>query len=130
VIRVANGIKATSSQTRIWGVEKFSTCPGKKTDPEARARGEIKFLDADPVTFRMGLLMIDNIALASVSAEIVSQIYRRLLVSLSNGRIGYISDDASYDNPTYQVAGSPLKRGCGESTIVDGFLEMMRNSKD
>jgi neutral ceramidase len=140
VIRVANGIKTTSSQTRIWGAEKFVTCPGKKTDPEARARGEIKFLDANPVTFRMGLLMIDNIALTAVSAEIVAKIYQRLrkespftntiLVSLANGRIGYISDDATYDNPTYQVAGSPLKRGCGESTIVDGFLELMQNSTD
>jgi hypothetical protein len=31
------------------------------------------------------------------------------------------------DNPTRQeVAGSPLKRGCGEPSIVNGFLEMMQ----
>jgi neutral ceramidase len=136
VIRVADNIKAMNSQTRIWGAEKVVTCPGKRTDPEARARGEVNFLDAEPVTFRLGLLMIDRIALAAVSAEVVTKIYQRLrkespfantiLVTLSNGRIGYISDDASYDNPTYQVTGSPLKRGCGETTIVNGFLEMMQ----
>jgi neutral ceramidase len=136
VIRVADGIKTTDTAVRIWGAEKMVTCPGKKTDPEARARGEVKFLDADPVNFRLGLLMVDRIAFTAVSAEVVTKVYQRLrkespfsntiMVTLSNGRIGYIPDDAAYDNPTFEVNGAPLKKGCGESTIVNGFLELMQ----
>jgi neutral ceramidase len=136
VIRVADGIKTTNTPVRIWGAETIVTCAGKKTDPEARARGEVKFLDADPVNFRLGQLMVDRIAFTAVSAEVVTKIYQRLrkessfsntiMVTLSNGRIGYIADDAAYDNPTFEVNGSPLKKGCGESTIVTGFLELMR----
>jgi neutral ceramidase len=80
--------------------------------------------------------MVDRIAFTAVSAEVVTKIYQRLrkespfsntiMVTLSNGRIGYIPDDAAYDNPTFEVNGSPLKKGCGESTIVNGLLELMQ----
>jgi neutral ceramidase len=135
VVRVADNIKATSARPRILGAEKVVTCPGQKTAQEVSARGEVKFLNADPVSFRLGLLMVDRIALTSVSAEVVAQIYQRLrkessftntiMVTLVDGRIGYIADDASYANPTFEVINSPLKSGCGESTIVNGLLEMM-----
>jgi len=135
VVRVAENIKQTSPQARIWAAEKIVTCPGQKRDPEARKRGEVKFLDSDPVSFRLGLLMINRIALAVVSGEVVTNIYWRLrrespftdtiLVTLANGRIGYINDDAAYDRGDLEVAGTPLKRGCAEQSIVSGFLELM-----
>jgi hypothetical protein len=135
IVRVADNIKTAIPQGKISGTERVVTCPGKKNDPEARARGEIKFLDADPVSFRLVLLMIDRIALAAVPGEVGTRIYQRLrkesplnqtiMVTLSNGRIGYIPDDAAYDNPTFEVNGSPLKKGCGESSIISAFLEMI-----
>jgi len=48
------------------------------------------------------------------------------MITLANGRIGYIPEDASYANPTFEVYASPLKKGCGESTIVNGLMDMMK----
>jgi hypothetical protein len=93
-------------------------------------------VDADPVSFRVGALMIDKVAFIEVSAEVVSKIYQDLrkqspyantiMVTLANGRIGYIPDDASYDVWTREAVASPLKKGCGESTIVNGLLDLLR----
>lgn len=136
VFRVAEGIKTTSAQARIYGAEKTVNCPGQKLDQEARKRDEYVYQDADPIKFRLGLLMINDIALAAVSGEVVTNIYWHLkkdspyantiMVTLANGRVGYIVDDAAYDTPNFEVLGNSLKRGCAEQSIVNGFLEMMQ----
>lgn len=133
VVRVADSSKNPVSEPRIWGMEKTVTCPGQKLIENGQDR---KIVDADPVNFRLSVLMIDRIAITSVSAEVVTNIYQHLhkespftntmMITIANGRIGYIPQDASYANPTFEVFGSPLKKGCGESTIVNGLLGMMR----
>jgi hypothetical protein len=138
-IRVADAIKDTNAQIRLWGTEKTVSCPGQKVVPNGPRGGPgspRKILDADPVSFRLSLLMVDQIAITSVSSEAVTNIYQRLrraspfpntlMITLANGRIGYIPEDASYANPTFEVYASPLKRGCGESTIVSGLVNMMK----
>ena len=135
VVRVANGIKTTSAQVRLYAAEKTVSCPGQKLDPEARKRGENVLLDADPVKFRLGLLMINDIALATVSGEVYTNIYWHLkkdspftntiMVTLGNGRIGYILDDAAYETSYRESVGNAMKKGCAENTIVNGILEMM-----
>jgi hypothetical protein len=97
---------------------------------------DVKSVDAAPVSFRLGALMIDKVALTEVSGEVVSKIYQDLrkqspypntvMLTLANGRVGYIPDDASYDIWTHEAIDSPLKRGCGQSTIVNGLLELLR----
>ena len=47
------------------------------------------------------------------------------MMTLGNGRIGYILDDASYDTAYRESVGNAMKRGCAEQSIVDGILEMM-----
>lgn len=140
VIRVADIMKDTSAKVKLWGTEKTATCPGQKAVGNGPGGGpmgdERKILDADPVNFRLSLLMIDQTAIASISSEVVTNIYQRLrrespfpntiLITLANGRIGYIPEDASYANPTFEVYASPLKKGCGESTIVNGLVDMMK----
>ena len=86
---------------------------------------------------RLGALVIGNIALASVNAELYSPIARRLkersplsntvMVTLANGRAGsgYIPDDASYGHYTFQVNGSRLQPGCAESAIANGLAGMI-----
>ena len=96
---------------------------------------DAKPVDASPVSFRLGVLMVDKLALTEVSAEVVSKIYQDLrkqspyansiMITLANGRIGYIPDDQSFDVWTREAVASPLKRGCGESTIVNGLLELL-----
>jgi hypothetical protein len=44
---------------------------------------------------------------------------------LNNGRVSYIIDDAGYDAPIFENRSSSLKPGCGETTIVNGFTEMI-----
>lgn len=135
-IEAADRSKDVMTTASIWSKAKDTVCPGQRFDREAYARGEVKFLDADPQTVHMDLLMINNIALAGVAAEVVTNIYWHLkkdsplantiLVSLTNGRLTYMPDDAAYDTPIFEVRSSSLKRGCGEGAIVNGFTDMMK----
>jgi hypothetical protein len=137
VVRVADSTKAASSQVRLWSAEKTVTCPGQRVlgGGNGQPQTDIKAVDAPPVNFRLGVLMIDKIAIAEVSAEVVGKIGKELregspyadtiLLTLANGRVGYIPDDQSYDIWTQEAVGSPLKKGCGESTIVNGLLDLI-----
>ncbi len=132
-IRASNSASFVTT-ARIWSEEKLSYCPGRQRDPQAPA-DVIRFIDADPRPMRLGLLMLNNIALAGFAGEVVTNIYTHLrqksplmntiLVTMSNGRVSYIVDDAGYDTLTFENRASSLKPGCGEKTIVDGFSGMI-----
>ena len=134
-IRAANSIGNMSPSASIWSMSKDVTCPGQRLDRDAYQRGEFKFLDIEPQNLHMDLLMINQIALAGIAAEVVTNIYYHLrqespllntiLVSLTNGRLTYIPDDAAYDAPIFEVRASSLKRGCGEKAIVNSFVDMI-----
>jgi hypothetical protein len=134
-IRAAAGIRNMSSAASIWSSSRDVPCPDHRLDQQAYQRGEFKFSDIEPQKLHMDLLVINQIALAGVAAEIVTNIYDHLkresplsntiLVSLNNGRLTYIPDDAAYDAPTFEVPASSLKRGCAEGAIVNGFVEMI-----
>jgi hypothetical protein len=76
---------------------------------------------------------VNDIALADVSGEVVTNIYWHLkkasllantiLISIVNDRIGYVPDNATYDRPIFAVNGSPMARGCVENGIVSGIVE-------
>lgn len=135
VVRVAGGIQRMNGDARITAAVTTLTCPGRRADPEARQRGEVKFIDANPVTMKLGLLRINDIAFTTISGEVVTNIYWHLkkespltntiMVTLANGRVGYIVDDDAYDRGDLDMQGSPLKRGCAENGIVNGFLDLM-----
>jgi hypothetical protein len=134
VIRVA---EATTAQPRgrIRGVQKVVTCPGKRTVQRPGPNSEYKIEDADPVSIRLSLLVINDIALAGVSGEVLTNIGSRLkresafnrtvMVTHCNGSSGYIPDDAAYEQVSYEIITTRVKRGCAENAIVNGFLEMM-----
>ncbi len=134
-VRVASRIRTTPDAV-IHAGQRVVTCPGRRLPPGPRAPGEFKFVDADPVNIRLGLLMVNEIALAGVSGEVLTGIARHLkakspfsntvMVTHANGSSGYIPDDASYDQISYEITTSRLKPGCAEDAIVNGFLEMMR----
>jgi len=96
----------------------------------------MKMVDSDPVHFQIGVLMIDKIALTRVSAEVVTKIYQEvrqqspfsntLMLTLANGRAGYITDDAAYDVGKPESGMSSMKKGCGEATIVNGLSDLLR----
>ena len=131
-----------SQLTNQWGVpfvgvhDKTLSCPGQKDwsgrKPDSAEAAE----DVGPTSFQIGLLMIDKIALIRVSAEVVTKIYQEvrqqspfphtLMFTLANHRIGYIVDDAAYDLGKHEARMAALKKGCGETSIVNGLLDLMR----
>lgn len=134
VIRVADGIK-TTSRARIRALQKVVSCPGKRTVQTPGPNREYKIEDADPVTIRLSLLVINDIAIAGVSGEVLTNIWLRLkrespfnrtiMVTHCNGSSGYLPDDAAYDQVSYEIITTQVKRGCAETGIVNGFTEMM-----
>ena len=134
VIRVADGI-TTSTRARIRGMQKVVTCPGKRTVQNPGPNREYKIEDADQVPIRLSLLLINDIAIAGVSGEVLTNIGLRLkrespfnrtiLVTHSNGSSGYLPDDAAYDQVSYEIVTTRVKRGCAENAIVNGLVEMM-----
>ncbi len=134
VVRVADSIK-TTTKARIRGNQRVVTCPGKRTVQAPGPNREYKFEEADPVSIRLSLLVINDIAIAGVSGEVLTNIGLRLkkespfsrtfMVTHCNGSSGYIPDDAAYDQVSYEILTTRLKRGCAEDAIVSGFLDML-----
>ena len=134
VIRVADSI-TTSTRARIRGMQKVVTCPGKRTIQSPGPNREYKIEDADPVPIRLSLLVINDIAIAGVSGEVLTNISLRLkkespfnrtiMVTHCNGSSGYLPDDAAYDQVSYEIVTTRVKRGCAENAIVTGLVEMM-----
>jgi hypothetical protein len=134
-VRVAGSIK-TAPEARIWGAQQVANCPGRRVEPGPTPRAEYKFIDTDPVPIRLGLLMIDRVALAGVSGEVFTLIAQRLrkespfthtvMLTHTNGSSGYIPNDAAFEPVSYEVTASRLKPGCAEDAIVNGFLDLMR----
>jgi hypothetical protein len=133
-VRAASNVK-TVADARLRGAQQVVTCPGRRVEPGPTPRAEYKFTDADPVRIRLGLLMINDIALAGVSGEVFTLIAQRLrresplnhtiMVTHANGSSGYIPNDAAFEPVSYEVTASRLKPGCAEGAIVNGFLDLM-----
>lgn len=123
---------------RLLGKETTITCPGRiRTDPGFRAGMPGSYKDGPPVELKIGLLMVDDIAIGTVNGEVYSEIALRLkkespyaktmMATLTNGMAnsGYIPDDASFGHNTFEVLSSRLQPGCAETSIVDGILGLM-----
>jgi hypothetical protein len=134
VVRVADTIR-TTPRGRVRSMQKLVTCPGKRTVQSPGPGREYTVEDADPVQIRLSLLVINDIAIAAVSGEVLTNISLRLerespfnrtiMVTHGNGSSGYLADDAAYDQVSYEIVATRAKRGCAEGAIVNGFLEMM-----
>ena len=149
VVRVAKSIQNTTDKVVLWGATTSVTCPGqKRADPAPAATAPtgasptsftpsgatVRMVDGDPVTIPLGLVMINDIALASVSGEVFNEIGQHLkkdslfdrtvMVTLSPGRIGYIPTDKAYLLPAAMAVNNRLKPGCAEPAIVDAFVNL------
>jgi hypothetical protein len=133
VVRVANTIQRTDASARIEAEERVFSCPLKRA---VNQMADMKQADVASIPIHLGLIMINDIALTGVSAEIVTNIYWHLkraspltdtiLMTIANDRIGYVADDAAYDTPIFEVGGSPAARGCAEDGIVGGLVDMIK----
>lgn len=137
-VRAAAAVQ-TTDRVRIWGKQQVVSCPGRRLEPAPRPRQVYTWADADPVTIRLGLLMINDVVLAGVSGEVMTMIEQRLrkaspfsrtlMLTHANGSSGYIPDDAAYDQISYEIESSPLKPGCAEKAIVNGFLSLIEQRR-
>jgi len=142
-ILTANRISDMSGTARIEAGESVFSCNTTPPRAPVQSSGPPRFA-ANPdfhqtidypkaMEFHLGLVQINQIALAGVSGEIFTRIYQHLqadsplantiLVTMSNGRIGYVGDDASYDGPFRNAS---VVRGCAEQGIVSGLVELMK----
>ena len=137
VIRVMTKTRKMAGEVSISGAQQPLACPGRQRTNTGREGSPGTYQDGDPVTFRLGVLGIGDIALATVNAEIYNLIGQRLkkqtpmantvMVTLANGRAnsGYVPNDAAFGAFTFQVLGSRLKPGCAEQGIANGLTELV-----
>ena len=147
IVRVVKAIQNTAGRAVIWAAASSVTCPGQQraTPPQpgvpgagwrAPAPSTVKMIDGDPVTIPLQLLMIDDIAITAVAAEVFTEIGmhvkqdslfdRTLMVTLLANRVGYIPTDKAYLLPSEKAVGNRLKPGCAEPAIVSEFQGMMK----
>ena len=129
VIRVAGLIQARTTALRLGAAQSLINCPAKDL-PKWAAFKETG------VPIPLQVLLVDQIAFAGIGGEVVTSIYDHLrkdsplantvMVSLDNGRMGYLVDDAVYDTPNFHVNASPAVRGCAESGIVNGLVALIQ----
>jgi neutral ceramidase len=136
VLRVMYTTTARSGDARIRGAQKMVTCPGRTRLDTGREGMVGEFADGPDVNIRVGMLRIGSVALATVNAEVYTEIGLRLKresplanlmpITLTNGSAGsgYIPNDASFSHNTFQVLGSRLKPGCAEGAIASAALEL------
>lgn len=125
------------TDVRLLGRQKEITCPGRERTNAGRGGTEGAYKDGAPVVIKVGLLMVNDVAIGTVNAEVYNEIAQRLklespfkmtiMATLTNGlaNSGYIPDDASFGHQTFEVLSSHLKPGCAETSIVNGILDLM-----
>jgi hypothetical protein len=144
IVRVTKSIRNTSSSVQIWGKKSSVTCPGRKRkyppDPSVPRQGylapaKIDMIEGDPVTIPLHLLMINDIALAGVSAEVFAEIGihlkeqslfdRTLMVTHLPDKVGYIPTDKAFLLPSEKAIVNSLAPGCAEPSMISAFTQMM-----
>ncbi|GIM90720.1 neutral/alkaline non-lysosomal ceramidase N-terminal domain-containing protein [Paractinoplanes toevensis] len=135
VVRVAGGIGELVPEVRLRAAEEVVPCPVKKGRDVLASMVQA---EVDSVDLRLSLILIGDVALAGVSGEVTTTVYRRLaarsplartiLVSIANDRIGYLPADEAFDRPVHSVNGCPIVRGHAEPGIVDGLSRMIREA--
>ncbi len=137
VVRVAIRIHEMTATARLKAEERVISCPNRASPPQPAGGG---YTPPQPsfLPIHLGLILVNQIAFTSVSGEVVTKIYwdmkkasplsDTIMISLSNGRVGYIPDDAAYDTPLSAVKDTPLERGCAEKGIVSNLAEMIEQN--
>ena len=141
VLHVMRGMQRMESDVPIYGGQKTISCPGRERTNAGRAGFEGTYKEAAPVEIRLGLLKFGDIAIGAVNAEVFNPIAQRLkqespytatmMATLTNGmaRSGYIPNDAAFGMYTFEVLSSRLQPGCAETSIVNGILDLIADSR-
>ncbi|MBR4977672.1 MAG: neutral/alkaline non-lysosomal ceramidase N-terminal domain-containing protein [Bacteroidales bacterium] len=133
---------AFETAPEIWTGETIITCPGReRIDKEGRENYDPGYKPAGDVQIGVGLLRIGDIAVATVSGEVYTEIGQRLkkespaaktmFVTLADGpyESGYIYSNKASHHLTFQVIGSNLQPGYAENGILEAFHKLYDESK-
>lgn len=141
VKHVMRSIDRSETTATIAASQKIITIPGRDRTNTGRAGNAGTYVDGDPVKIRLGVLLINDIAIGSINAEVFSPIAmqlkkespfaRTMVVSLTNGssNSGYIPNDAAFGYQTFEVLSSRCKPGFAERAIINGILDLMGQLK-
>jgi neutral ceramidase len=130
------GIPRMETVTRLYGATGSFSCPGRQRTNQGRAGFPGEYKDGDPAGAQLNLLMVGDIAIGAIAAEVFNPIgtrfkkespFRSMMVTVANGsgNTGYIPNDAAYGFETFEVLSSRLKQGCAETAIVNGLIDLM-----
>jgi neutral ceramidase len=131
--------KAKSPVIKIQAIQDSIICPGRTRTNVGREGAAGTYTYGDPVHILLGVLMLNDIVLGTVNAEVYSPIAMELkkkspygktiVVTITNGSAnsGYIPSDEAFGRYTFQVLGSRLKEGCAQESIVNGLIGLMNS---
>jgi hypothetical protein len=137
VVRVADGLKADTSNARVAAQSRELLCPFKAHAREQQffQSGALKPEEIPGVSIQLGLILVNDIALTAVSGEVSTNIYWHLrrsspladtvLITMANDNAGYLVEDEAYDTPHSEVNATPAARGCVENGVVNGLVDMI-----
>jgi hypothetical protein len=161
VIEVATRINDMTAAARIRADESAFNCavPPKQSRPQAggpaltvseppggmppafgNVPNPIKERIPDPTekTVQLNLILINQIAITSVNAEVFSKLYLHLrkaspltdtiMDTVANGRMGYLAADEDYATTYGSGGGVDVVAGCAESGVVNGLVGMIRKA--
>ncbi|MDI9551757.1 MAG: hypothetical protein GX125_02590 [Bacteroidales bacterium] len=141
------GIRRFETEITINSGFKTVSVPGRRnTNMQGRAGYQGVWEDAEDVQIGLALLMIDDIPVTAVNGEVYNKIAVRLKrespysrtmmttvasvpgVSARGFGAGYIPDDESFGNETFEVLSGRYKPGYAESAIVNGLLDLIHEA--
>jgi neutral ceramidase len=111
------------------------SCPGQRYQVDRATRQVQGVTPTGPVTIPMAALRLNEVVLASIGADIASDIGVALkraspsadtsLLTMLAGSVGYVLNDAAYEHPTHGVTGSPVKPGCATAALSQGLQQLL-----
>lgn len=130
------------SEIVILSDQKTVTFPGRERTNTGREGAPGTYIDGEDVNVRLSLLVLGDIAITGVNAEVYTVIAEQLkkespynntiFSSITNGAAnsGYIPSDDAFQRYTFQVLGSRLKPNNAERGIIDGLVGMMEEIEE
>ena len=141
VKHVMRNIERPETTAAIAAAQKTVDIPGRNRTNTGRAGNAGTYVDGDSVKIRLGVLLLNDIAIGSINAEVFSPIAmqlkkespfaRTMVVSVTNGssNSGYIPNDAAFGYQTFEVLSSRCKPGFAERAIINGTLDLIEQLK-
>ncbi len=138
VFRVASNMDTFESSVSIQGITKTISVPGQEKWDENPATLPVNYTykDSDPVSLRLGLILINDTALIGFPGELVTNVGTELkdtftglnckhaiVVSQCDGSNGYFSDDEGYADMHFDAIASYAKPGY-DKLVISAEKEM------